>query len=508
GGGGGAAAAEVLTPLGKREWTELARELGFRYCFFYYPFPGWRSPSVLLSEAAFDDEELDVLSLLEPVLTARGSDRAYSHRLIRSMVANKLVRELSDHLFVVLSDNPEWLPDPRILAWTFNPGRVAAFRKMTVFCRDEHGALNVRREAYDRHGDRRDDVLVHQRLEDEPYRPGRLYTLQLAGIVCTPGWSVGDVVAWARPYYRLLKDHARITDDGEWLEGRHLDLVPFNLLTTDRRLTAIDAEWVAPDPLPLRYVLFRGIYHSLARTGRVALPAHGTPLNLYSLSLAIAGQLVPETEGLLELFLQLEPRYFAPVFGANVAAPGDLDLDLAYAEERKNTAPRDPGRLHPLYNLNLQVFAETPDKDFSEETSAFLPIGMTERRNRYSIRLPWFTDDITRLRIDPSDHSGLVHVHAIHLQSEGEELFYWTPYSHADVELNGVMILQAAPALCCPVMILLNYDPMLIFSLPSITRKNPMAPVVLEIEVSVVSAVTSADVLNSLRQTCAMLPSS
>jgi len=319
--------------LGKQQLTHLIRHAGVRHYRFYYPFPDLNAPSVLLSDDAFGDEQLDVVNLIEPVVTGRSEAGTGAHYLIRALTANGLMKELCDHFFIVLSDNAGWFPDEGILAWTFNPGRRETFKKMTTFYRDDDGALRVRRDPCGTDRRRARGVAVLQQLQDEYYLPGRLYSLRLADIVCSPGWSTADVAAWASPYAELLRSELTLIDDGEWLEGRHLDLVPFNLLTDDRRLTAIDAEWVATEPLPLQYVLFRGIYHTLARIGDVAQPAAGTPLNLYGLCLAVAAQLIADTGGMLETFLTLEPRYFGEVFGGIGTAPADADLNVRSGDD-------------------------------------------------------------------------------------------------------------------------------------------------------------------------------
>lgn len=472
---------------GKEELSAMLRETGFRQCCFYYPFPHWRSPAVLLSEQAFDSELLDAGNLIEPVLLGEG----YPYPLIHGLLNNGLMQELSSYFFVVVSDNPYWLADPNTLAWTFTPGRSDAFKKLTSFYRSVGGELCVRREPY--MAAPIEAGPVRQELHEERYLPGRLYSLELAGIVSRKGWSVADVVAWARPYLALLQDHA---DAEGRLEGRYLDLVPFNLVVRKEGLAAIDLEWVAADRLPAGYVFFRGLYHSFSRVGPVGLPLEGTPTNLYGLCLAVAGALFPSVEGMLEAFLELEPLYFGVVF-RNAAAPGDSDLEVRAGQWARQQLPGD--RLYPLTNLNLQVFVEGPGKGFSEDTSTLLRIGLTGQRKVYSVTLPHFADDIEKLRIDPSDHSGLVQLHAVHLRSGGEELFYWTPYSRTEVELNGVLLLNAAPALPCPVMVLLNYDPMLVFTLPAINRKDGATPVVLEIEVSALTPALYGAVRNNLK---------
>lgn len=498
-----ARAASVLAPggalmiymkNGKQQLAELTGQAGFRHCSFYYPFPNIDFPEVLLSDGAFDNPAFDIGNLIEPVLTNGG----YTHAFIRGLLAGGLMKDLGDDFFAVASNNPDWLPAPDVFAWTFNSGRASSYRKMTIFYRGKDGDLWVRRQRYDNGAPAAQDGPVRQELHDERYLKGRLYSLQLAEIVSRVGWSVDDLAVWARRYLSLL---TRYADDQGRLGGRYLDLVPFNLVERAEGLTPIDLEWVAPESLPVAYVFFRGMYHSLARVGPVAISSDATPMNLYGLCLAVAAKVFSSTEGMLETFLTLEPRYFGEVFGGEGRPPGDIDLMV-----RQRVLPQAPAdRLYPLPNLNLQVFIERPGHGFSEETSSMLRIGLTEQRKVYSAALPFFTEDVVRLRIDPSDHSGLLLFYAVHLRSEGQELFYWTPYSRLEVEVSGVLLLSTGPSLPCPLMVLLDYDPMLIFKLPELNLKDPAAPVVLEIEVSALTPALYGVVRNSFAQLCEML---
>jgi hypothetical protein len=465
---GGATSGGVEKP----SVSELARKAGFRYCSFYYPFPDPESPHVLISEAGF--EELEVGNLIEPVLAG------YPPGLARRLVASKLIIEVSDYFFVVVSDNPSWLPDPDILAWTYNPGRTTAYKKMNTIYRDAGGTIRVRRQALGTQAD--GNGPVRQVLSEEAYVSGRLYSLELVEIMSVAGWSAAGIAAWAERWVELLRKHVMATVTGEWLEGRYLDLVPFNVIDSDGRLEVIDLEWVTAEFLPLCYVLFRGLYHSLARVRTVALPAPGTPINLYGLCLEVASRFFDKGTEILETFVALEPHYFGEVFDGDGAPPGDVDLSIRPQEPSRVAS--GAGKLYPLTNLTLQVFVESPDKPFSEETSAVIRIALTPERTTYTIPLPNCTPDVVRIRIDPNDHSGLMQLHTVCLRSGEQALFCWTPFSQTEAAFNGVMILNAPPTLPDPVMVLLNYDPMLIFPLPAGTLPHPEATVMLEVEVS------------------------
>jgi hypothetical protein len=490
---------------GKRELAGALSTAGFQNVEYYFPYPDSCQPNVLLSERAFHTPGFDVVNLIGPNLTSCCQTAGLPEPgLIRSLVTNGLMADHSNSFFVVASKGNTRLLPGEILGFSFNSGRTAPYRKMNIFYETVDKAIMVRREPYDRIAAPRQDQAITQELAEEQYLPGQLYSVFLEDILWTPDWSVDRLRSWARPYLALLKTYA--APHGS-LDGRYVDLTPFNLLLHQDSLAAVDLEWKIEKPVPMAYVFFRGLYHSLARIFAVRKPASGTPVNLYGLCLAIAEGLLDDTNGVLELFLELEPYYFGAVFPAGAAIPPDIDLRVV-APGKAEAALPSPSftRLYPLMNCNLQVFVETADSGFAEQTSTTQCIGLTRERRVYTIPLPHFVGDVTRLRIDPSDHVGLLCIHAIDIRTAaGAELYHWTPFSRSEVECNGVVILSAMSGVSEPVSVLLDYDPMLIFSLPAGLAERMQGRAVLEIEVSALPEAMAETVLKTLSELCVLV---
>lgn len=485
---------------GQRELTALLHDAGFDAPVFYYPFPDYLHPSVLLCQEAFLTPGFNTGNLIRPAI-----DKIVTH-LIPTLLADGRMSRFANAVLIVAARNGTTVLPPEQLAFSFSANRTAAFNKMNVFYKNAEGRIMVRHIPYDPAPTTGDDdgaspiLAAEQLLTEEAYLPGRLYSLELQELFLTPEWSVQTLRDWARPYLDLLRQQAQTDDGGGWLDGRYLDLTPFNLIRYQGRLAMIDLEWKARAPLPLPYVFFRGLYHTFARIPYVLTPAPGTPLNILGLVIAVARALGFDTTGMLENFLELEAHYFGAVFRGN-GLPDDADLHIPATVATPPAAAATPTaataaarlRLYPLLNLHLQVFVESGTRGFCEETSTWRSIGLTPEPKFYSIPLPHFTADTVRLRIDPSDHNGLIRLHAVDLRTtDGVELFHWTPFSRSDAALSGMMILNAGPHLPEPVTILLNADPMLVLPLPGdiggrLTAEDAgktTGPVMLELELS------------------------
>jgi hypothetical protein len=492
-------------------------QLSLGHIDYYYIFPDHFEPAVLFCDRAFETKAFEVANLIAPnlPLAYAQTKTATSTRLPPWSNAQGRMKAFSGSFLIVASRIRNNAIPEETLAFSFNSTRTEKYNKMNVFYHSAEGEIMVRHIPYVNGGHAHDspaghDVPIRQDLSEERYLPGRLYSLLLNDIFSRPGWSVEDIRMWAEPWLALLKRMA--INEGEWLDGRYVDFAPFNLLLHEGSLSAIDLEWIIQQPVPVNYVFFRGLYHCLARTRAAHQPAPGTPTNIFSLAMAIAEGIVQAPTALLSEFLDLEPRYFGSVFPGERTAPGDLDLpnvsgDDGEPTDEKHSNDRPPRRLYPLLNLNLQVFVETATAAFSEERSSMLTIGLSRERKVYALPLPYFTNDTIRLRVDPSDHSGLVRIHSLNLRtSSGIELFHWTPYSRCELALDGIVILNAAPTLPEPVMILLNYDPMLVFSLPGAIGNTTQEPVELEIELSALSESLFEAVLGTLRELTGLTP--
>lgn len=471
--------------FGKEALTRLLHAKGFVHVEWYYPFPDHRFPAMMLKEGALNRDDFQAADLIRPFI---------SDPLLPALLNNRLMGALANSFLLVAGKNTVALTDDSVLAYSFNSGRRKRFNKTNVFYASRGKGIRVRRIAHFPDGYLSDRLPLVQVLREEGYVRGVNYLSGLVDILSIPGWSAGDLRRWARPYFDLVRSRSVVTAGRAWLEGIYVDLTPFNMLDRDGRFEVIDLEWVVRESLPMEYVLFRGLYHCLERVGPVAPPAAGTPVNAFGLCLNMLEGLLPDTAGILEDFLVREVHYFGEVFPVS-RTPGDFDLSVG-----EGTAPMAPlarwPNLYPLLNLNLQVFVGNSTNEFSEANSITVAIGLSRAPRTYTVPLSDLPVKALRLRIDPSDHPGLVCIHSVRVKSaDGVELCGWTPFSGEAVTVNAIMTLHATPDLEEPVFVLLDADPMIFISLG---EERDILTV--ELELSAPSGAVTHSVLTQLQK--------
>ena len=483
--------------FGKEELGTLLDSAGFSWNQFYYPYPDYKLPSVVLTEQALTDPDLNLVNLVRPVLEGCGSDPGAAFqsavsfdpaRTVASLASNHLLGALSNSFMVMAGASEVCRYAERALAYSFNSARKRAFNKTNIFLRQENGSIWVKRVPHFPGMPVPGGLVAEQKLEGERYAAGTLYSMRLYDLLSSEGWRLEDIVAWGRPYYMLLKSFAIEQQGSLYLPGRFADLAPFNVLEGKDGLIMIDLEWEVMGELPVEYIFFRGLYHCLVRAGIAALPASGTPTNAFGLIVAVLERLGAKSDGVIQDFIERETVCFGGISPAEDRVPRDVALRLAGVDV---TARAGAGRnmpLYPLRDLHAQVFVETDSSGFCEDVSLKFRIELHPVRRVHVLQLPVFEGRIVRLRIDPSDRPGLVQVHAVTLRNEqGATIFHWTPFSRSHTELSGVMIIHQAPMLPDPVFILTDYDPMMIFSLDDARPAYETSRLTVEIELSTVS---------------------
>jgi glycosyltransferase involved in cell wall biosynthesis/SAM-dependent methyltransferase len=311
---------------------ELKRQLseaGFIDSCFYYPFPDYKLPSVILTQEAIGQPCFDPVDLL-----LRSQSRDYGGSIYRSFdegLAYKslneggLIADLSNSFLIVASRHSN-LQANRELAYTYATNRRPEFCTETRFRRDDSGIRVVKEYLLD--GVRPTLDVRNYRLAnvqcDSDYVPGKQILWDLLSAKASQANEDALAVALA-PWFRTLLDMSEppvpiapgIPADLRPLRsyaiaGRYLDLTPFNLLDHASTLVPIDLEWRVDGDIPLGWVVTRGVLHSL----RAGIDSSHLPYTLTSVVRAVA-----RAEGLsvddedVELWLQHEIELQTAVTG-------------------------------------------------------------------------------------------------------------------------------------------------------------------------------------------------
>lgn len=319
--------ASTATTFGKAELEKLLERSGFPSTSFYYPFPDYKLPSVILTEKGICDPSFFIGELLSEKLEYFQSI-TYTNYFSTTLAAetfaqNDLLAHFSNSFLVLAGPgNAASAQTNKMLAYNYSTYRKKPFCKENVFRRDHSGQITViKNRLYDLPYDL--SLPIHQTLENEEYYEGVLLFKLLIGLVSQPGWTIEDLSSWVHSYYTILCKYAIIRDNQPFLEGKYADLTPFNiLLKNGSDIQIFDQEWIIKEDLPVYYVFFRGIRFSLGAISFFSAPAGGTPLNLLELSMAIMNTFYHFTPAMLDDCLEREQKYFSPV---NFNQPGSFD---------------------------------------------------------------------------------------------------------------------------------------------------------------------------------------
>jgi len=250
--------------FGRGELSALLSAAGLPSQQWYYPFPDYKIPNVVVAERALRMQEFDVPALL---FRARSRDyggrrlRAFDEALARREVwKNGLLGDVANSFLVLASVDGRRSRGPGELASAFNVSRYPKYWTAARFHAAGH-SISVQR-SYLLPAKREPGRFAH-RLVEESYITGPLLAEALHRLA-RRGWPVEELAKWALPWVTLLKDHA-LPGALRDLPPHFIDCTPFNCVQGPRGLAYIDAEWSADSPVPLSWVFIRGMLHSLGQ---------------------------------------------------------------------------------------------------------------------------------------------------------------------------------------------------------------------------------------------------
>ncbi len=303
--------------FGRLELNELLESNGYFYREFLYPFPDYKFPRAILSEAVLNQDDINVASVLR-TLAAPNQFKPYRRTFSEEMswptiLRNGLAPDLSNSFLVIASPAANAQLEIERSICVFSTYRHPAFAKVTVFL--PQPGSEVHREHL-HPGAAAEDGLFKQRLETEPLFRGELLVEDFIRVLNRPGWTPEDLAQCSESWLAYLRKNAfSFADQANstpMLPGEFLDCIPTNLARNENGvLSRFDQEWIALQPISLAYVVFRGLLDALNRLQSVATPAHpGSPQTLALLSriLQLLGLVSSDTgiEPLLEQEIALQ----------------------------------------------------------------------------------------------------------------------------------------------------------------------------------------------------------
>jgi GT2 family glycosyltransferase/SAM-dependent methyltransferase len=488
--------------FGKAELNSLLHCSGFNSTEFLYAFPDYKLPSILLNDAAFETTGFDITNLILPATDHPQFKLYYPKFFIdrawKQVIRNGLTRDMANSFVVVASRQGSRLQSPDILGYIYSSGRRAPFRKANIFVLDNN-AVRVHREAINPSIFPPPGLPVSQKMVDEDYINGEIYFLKFLDIISRKNWKIDDLVSWSRPYYHLLKSLQTGEDPG-LIDGRYLDLTPFNIIKSpDGSLQFFDQEWQTQEQIPVRYLFFRGIYFCFARPLFFFSPVAGTPVNVFEIITKIISAFEELPDTLAEDFTHLESRYFGPVSPDPDYSPVNFEINI-FPEELSAADYLNAVSFVPLTDLHLKAYYTVGEDQFTELRSKSRTTRLTANPENIGIRLEVSEEIASQLKIQFSDKPGILKMYSCEVKDDLENIIYkWDRDSASPAQLIDIISIEGESAPAHFILAAISNSPALVIDISKTTAITSSRYYDIQIRLSVVERNESRQLIHGLK---------
>lgn len=279
-----------VVTFGRRELGNRVNTAGLAIQQWWYPFPDYKLPSLMVSEAgSLPQDGIDLTSVVRracmedpqyPLSISFNQERAW-----RPIVHNGLLGEMANS-FVLIASDAEFSREQELpLAIHYATERRPEFSKKVVFQRERGGAVVTHQIPLCTSAKPGKDSSLQQQLVDRPFIKGELWQDRLLQIMTNPGWTVEQLQEWIKFWFDEFCVFTGISSLNNMAEksvpGKYIDAVPRNMLVAENGATTfIDQEWIFSGELDVRYVAFRAFLTSLSSVRIVARPLEDRSLKV------------------------------------------------------------------------------------------------------------------------------------------------------------------------------------------------------------------------------------
>lgn len=400
---------EGIRTYDRVEWENILSELNSDVSSrFLYPFPDYKLARAVLAESfvrenpfayshlyrmASNDNGIAVRSDMHEFLMWEGLHR--SHRL----------PDFANSFFIVLSRERQRLAEicPHDFMHFSGTSRKPGYRIVTS---KKAGQPLVRKENLLGPEPKFPADLTHN-LDDAPYLYGQLLATQWIHALVQADETVFEECI--RSYYRFLKEYWAGHDNVD----DAFDLLPFNIVVDENGdYQQIDREWRVHRSFSPEFVLFRALLWFPSSNEQLL----GTLAERRGL--ATVQDFVAYGFGLVSLSLADDLEGFADL---EEAVQAEIEMQVRPHPVRsllQESLKRPPGDGQPDA-LPVQLYWAGEGESWSEERSLEAVARTGVDSQLVTFRLPSMGEDIVKLRLDPANRAGFIHIRSLKLYGPG-----------------------------------------------------------------------------------------
>ena len=258
--------------FGRRALERILIRSGFGHSIFMAPFPDYKFPASIVTEAGFSEQDFDASALawqsarrdpqLPPLLS-------FSPELAwPGIFDNKIALDLANSFLVVASPSDHQLIDSRVLAYHFSTDRYPQHCKETQFVRNKNESIKVvcRSLSQGREEKSSSSISFHPEPESD-YILGTALSRDFVDIVSRDGWRIEEIGEFILRYLNIV---AHLSSSKQMsinccsledsISGAVFDVIPQNIIVAEGgEWHLIDREWKLRSDITLGYLVFRAL---------------------------------------------------------------------------------------------------------------------------------------------------------------------------------------------------------------------------------------------------------
>lgn len=463
----------------KQEWHDILDGLDGTYHDFYYPFPDYKLPEVVLSDSYVqsDRHAFSALSRIDSQDSGSQWSPGIDEHLFWEAAAQGQYLDKAANSFAIVVSKSERKPR-KVINFDFvhfpDPKRSPAYRTTTRKLRESR---EVDKSVLGTNAKETESFCLEHRIGTEKY---------VQGLLLSDVWARA-IRIYADPkileeclkrYYGFIRDS--FTGDPE--SAKLIDLRPVNIIVDDEgNYRSFDQEWRLKDEISPEFVYFRGVA-SFGYTHQKALLCVAKEMGIRTVGdfVEYCFELIGFDLGArLNEFIDAEERIQAGIFLSGEYTP----MGQLWREELQSAEA-------PLYYPT--VYWAGDDQHFSEEYSMVLEIPFQPGCRELEFSLPPSARTARYFRFDPADHrmtarDAFVRLHKILLETSSRNGHKKTllRFKDSDEIVKGCVFhgLRSAHTASGELFVLTSEDPQVIMDVGKISQLQGEEELVLTVHI-------------------------
>lgn len=255
----------------KKEIEKLLNDIGLKYIKFYYPFPDYKLPNIIISQqGCLLSNELNLYNLFDSFFYDYSNLRKYliinDILVINSIIQENLLDTLSNSFLVLASKK-----DFEIENFIFK--KYTSYRKRNFITettlKHQDNNYYIFKKLIDGHNQNIYDKFKHNIIEKEPYYKGKLLIFDLIEYINSP-YLISKLIEYSKILLDLsIKNFYinKIDNEGfALLDGKSVDFTFWNIIKdNDGNFIYIDKEWEFTQQISIDYLIFRNLLYFLLK---------------------------------------------------------------------------------------------------------------------------------------------------------------------------------------------------------------------------------------------------